>query len=119
MYKYKVKQTETRNYFFNWFQSEYEKVYLFDTYNEALIFCLSEEIKQFTCIVSDEVETTRKTYKNYYTLKQFEKHCVNNSMHFLNTQKCRLDEKQIANYYFYLIGSNNLKKLKKFKNAKK
>jgi len=113
MYTYKVKQTETKSYFFNWFESDYEKVYLFDTYNEALIFCLSEEIKQFTCIVSDEVETTRKTYKNYYTLKQFKKHCVNNSMHFLNTQNCRLDEKQIANYYFYLISCNKLTKLKK------
>ena len=113
MYKYKVKQTQTKSYFFNWFTSEYEKVYLFDTYKDALIFCLSEEIKQFTCIISDKVQTTRKTYKNYYTLSQFKKHCVNNPMHFLNTQKCRLDEKQIENYYFYLIGSNKLTKLKK------
>jgi len=119
MYTYKVKQTQTKSYFFNLIKKDVTKVYLFDTYNEALIFCLSEEIKQFTCIVSDEVETTRKTYKNYYTLKQFKKHCVNNPMHFLNTQKCRLNEEQITNYYFYLIGSNKLEKLKKFKNAKK
>ena len=113
MYTYKVKQTETKSYFFNWFTSEYKKVYLFDTYNKALIFALSEEIKQFFCVKSDKVETTRKTYKNYYTLKEFKKHCVNNPMHFLNTQRCRLDEKQIENYYFYLIGSNKLTKLKK------
>ena len=119
MYKYKVKQTETKSYFFNWFTSEYKKVYLFDTYNKALIFALSEEIKQFTCIISDKVQTTRKTYKNYYTLKQFKKHCVNNPMYFLNTQNCRLNEEQIENYYFYLISSNKLEKLKKFKNAKK
>ena len=114
MYKYKVKQTEVKSYFFNWFTSEQVKVYTFNTYNKALIFALSEEIKQFTCIVSDEVQTTRKTYKNYYSLNQFKKHCVNNSMHFLNTQKCRLDDKQISNYYFYLICSNKLNKLKKF-----
>ena len=114
MYKYEVKQTETRNYFFNSFKSEYKKVYSFNTYNDALIFALSEEIKQFFCVKSDKVETTRKTYKNYYTLKEFKKHCVNNPMHFLNTQRCRLDEKQIENYYFYLIGSNKLNKLKKF-----
>lgn len=114
MYTYKVKQSETKSYFFNWFKSEYEKVYTFNTYKDALIFCLSEEIKQFVCIVSDKVQTTRKTYKNYYTLKQFKKHCINNPMHFLNTQKCRLDEKQIANYYFYLIGSSKLTKLKKY-----
>jgi len=110
MYKYKVKQTQTKSYFFNWFTSEYEKVYLFNTYNNALIFCLSEEIKQFTCIVSDKVETTRKTYKNYYTLKQFIKVATKNPMYYLNTQavKCNLES-----YYFYLIGSNKLTKLKK------
>ena len=114
MYKYKVKQTETKSYFFNWFESEQVKVYTFNTYKDALIFALSEEVKRFTCIVSDKVQTTRKTYKNYYTLKQFQKHCLNNPMHFLNTQKCRLDQKQIANYYFYLIGCNQLTKLKKY-----
>jgi len=113
MYTYKVKQTEKKTYFFNLIKKDITKVYLFDTYNEALVFALSEEIKQFTCIVSDKVQTTRKTFENYYTLKEFKKHCVNNSMHFLNTQKCRLDEKQISNYYFYLIGSNKLTKLKK------
>ena len=108
---YKVKQTQTKSYFFNWFTSEYEKVYSFDTYNEALIFCLSEEINTFTCIISDKVETTRKTYKNYLTLKEFIKVATKNPMYYLNTQtvKCNL-----TNYYFYLIGSNKLEKLKKF-----
>ena len=110
MYKYEVKQTETRNYFFNWFKSDYEKVYTFDTYNDALIFALSEQIEQFTCIVSDEVETSRKTFKNYYTLKQFIKAATINPMWYLGTQtvKCNL-----TNYYFYLIGSGKLTKLKK------
>ena len=110
MYKYEVKQTETKNYFFKWFESEQVKVYTFNTYNKALIFCLSEEIKQFTCIISDEVETTRKTYKNHLTLKQFIKAATINPMYYLNTQsvKCNLET-----YYFYLIGSNKLTKLKK------
>ena len=110
MYKYKVKQTQTKSYFFNLFTSEYEKVYLFNTYNNALIFALSEEIKQFTCIVSDKVETTRKTYKNYLTLKQFIKVSTNNPMHYLGTQVVRCN---LETYYFYLIGSNKLTKLKK------
>lgn len=110
MYKYQVKQTETKSYFFNWFQSEYQKVYLFDTYNETLIFCLSEEINQFTCIVSDKVQTTRKTFKNYLTLKQFIKVATNNPMHYLGTQVVRCN---LENYYFYLIGSGKLTKLKK------
>ncbi len=78
--------------------------------NEALIFALSEEIKQFKCIISDKVETTRKTYKNYLTLKQFIKAATINPMHYLGTQtvKCNLES-----YYFYLIGSNKLTKLKK------
>ena len=108
--KYQVKQTETKSFFFKWFTSEREKVYNFNTYNKALIFALSEQIKQFSCIVSDEVETTRKTYKNYLTLKQFEKAATINPMWYLGTQtvKCNLET-----YYFYLIGSNKLTKLKK------
>jgi len=110
MYKYKVKQTEIKSYFFKWFTSEYEKVYLFNTYNNALIFALSEEIKQFTCIISDKVETTRKTFKNHLTLKQFTKAATNNPMYYLGTQVVRCN---LENYYFYLIGSNKLTKLKK------
>lgn len=116
MYTYKVKQTEKRMYFFNLIKKDVTKVYTFNTYNNALIFALSEEIKQFTCIISDKVETTRKTYKNYLTLKEFIKVATKNPMYYLNTQtvKCNLES-----YYFYLIGSNKLQKLKKFKNAKK
>ncbi len=110
MYIYKVKQTEKRTYFFSLIKKDTTKVYSFDTYNKALIFCLSEEINTFTCIVSDKVETTRKTYKNHLTLKQFIKVATNNPMWYLGTQtvKCNL-----TNYYFYLIGSNKLTKLKK------
>ena len=110
MYKYKVKQTEKKTYFFNLIKKDITKLYSFNTYKEALIFALSEEIKQFTCIVSDKVETTRKTYKNYLTLKEFIKAATNNPMYYLNTQavKCNLES-----YYFYLIGSNKLTKLKK------
>ena len=112
--KYQVKQTRKEKYFFNLLEKEFTNSYSFNNYSEALLFCLSEEIKQFYCIISDKVKTTRKTYENYYTLKQFKKHCLNNPMHFLNTQNCRLNDEQIANYYFYLIGSNKLEKLKKF-----
>ena len=110
MYKYKVKQTETKRYFFNWFESEQVKVYTFNTYKDALIFCLSEEIKQFTCIISDKVQTTRKTFKNYLTLKEFIKVATNNPMHYLGTQIVRCN---LETYYFYLIGCNKLTKLKK------
>ena len=110
MYKYKVKQTEKRTYFFSLIKKDVTKVYNFNTYNDALIFALSEQIKQFTCIVSDKVQTTRKTYKNHLTLKQFIKAATKNPMWYLGTQtvKCNL-----TNYYFYLIGSNKLTKLKK------
>lgn len=110
MNTYKVKQTEKRTYFFDLIKKDVTNVYLFDTYKEALIFALSEEIKQFTCIVSDKVQTTRKTYKNYLTLKQFKKAATNNPMHYLGTQIVRCN---LKSYYFYLIGSNKLNKLKK------
>ena len=110
MYKYKVKQTETKSYFFNLIKKDVTKVYTFNTYNDALIFALNEEVKQFTCIISGKVETSRKTYKNHLTLKQFEKAATNNPMYYLSTQsvKCNLES-----YYFYLIGSGKLTKLKK------
>ena len=110
MYKYKVKQTQTKSYFFSLIKRDITKVYNFKTYNKALIFALSEQIEQFVCIVSDKVQTTRKTYKNHLTLKQFEKAATKNPMHYLGTQtvKCNL-----TNYYFYLIGSSKLTKLKK------
>jgi len=110
MYKYEIKQTEKRTYFFKWFESEQVKVYTFNTYKDALIFALSEEIKQFTCIISDKVQTSRKTYKNHYTLKQFIKVATKNPMHYLGTQVVRCN---LESYYFYLIGSNKLTKLKK------
>ena len=110
MYKYKVKQTEKKTYFFSLIKKDTTKVYSFDTYNNALVFALSEEIKQFTCIVSDKVQTTRKTFKNHYTLKQFIKVATKNPMFYLGTQVVRCN---LETYYFYLIGSNKLTKLKK------
>lgn len=111
MYKYKIKQTEKRTYFFSLIKKDVTKVYTFNTYKDALIFALSEEIKQFTCIVSDKVQTTRKTYKNHLTLKQFIKVATKNPMHYLGTQIVRCN---LKSYYFYLIGSGKLTKLKKY-----
>ncbi len=110
MYKYKVKQTEKRTYFFDLIKKDVTKVYTFDTYKDALIFALSEQINTFVCIVSDKVQTKRKTYKNYLTLKEFIKVATNNPMHYLGTQVVRCN---LESYYFYLIGSNKLTKLKK------
>ena len=111
--KYQANQTIKQKYFFNLLEKELTSSYSFNTYNKALIFCLSEGIKQFYCIISNKVQTTRKTYENYYTLKQFIKHAKNNPMHFLGTQSVKLSDKGIEQYYFYLIGSGNLHKLKK------
>ena len=112
--KYQAKQTIKEKYFFNLLEKELTSYYNFNNYNKALIFCLSEGIKQFSCIISDKVQTTRKTYKNHYTLKQFIRHAKNNSMHYLGTQTVKLSNKGIEQYYFYLIGSGNLSKLKKY-----
>tara|TARA_R100000541_G_C1833268_1_gene74551 strand:+ start:188 stop:529 length:342 start_codon:yes stop_codon:yes gene_type:complete len=111
---YQVKQTEKRKYFFNLLEKEFTSSYSFNNYSEALLFCLSEEIKQFSCIISDKVKTTRKTYENYYTLKQFIKHAKINPMHYLGTQSVKLNNDGIKQYYFYLIGSGKLSKLKKY-----
>ncbi len=109
--RYQVKQTRKQKYFFNLLEKELTNSYNFNKYSEALIFCLSEGIKQFTCIISDNVKTTRKTYKNHYTLKQFIRHAKINPMYYLGTQSVKVN---LETYYFYLIGSNKLEKLKKF-----
>jgi hypothetical protein len=109
--KYQAKQIEKRKYFFNLLEKELTSSYSFNTYSEALLFCLSEEIKQFTCIISDKVKTSRKTYENYFTLKQFIKAATVNPMHYLGTQSVKVN---LETYYFYLIGSGNLTKLKKY-----
>lgn len=111
---YQVKQTRKEKYFFNLLEKEFTNSYSFNTYTDALLFCLSEEINQFSCIISDKVKTSRKTYENYYTLKQFIKHSKTNPMHYLGTQSVKLSDKGIKQYYFYLIGSGNLTKLKKY-----
>ena len=111
--RYQVKQTRKQKYFFNLLEKELTNSYNFNNYSEALLFCLSEGIKQFSCIISDNVKTTRKTYENHYTVKQFIRYAKNNPMYYLGTQSVKLSNKGIEQYYFYLIGSSNLHKLKK------
>tara|TARA_R110000796_G_C14394194_1_gene416786 strand:- start:288 stop:632 length:345 start_codon:yes stop_codon:yes gene_type:complete len=114
MYKYKVKQTRKQKYFFNLLEKELTNSYNFNKYRKALIFCLSEGIKEFSCIISDKVKISLKTYENHYTLKQFKRYAKNNPMFYLGTQSVKLSDKGIEQYYFYLIGSGNLTKLKKY-----
>ena len=112
---YKIEQTKTKKRYFLGFELKPKKItktYYFKEYKNALIFALSEQIKIFYCIVSDEVKTTRKTYKNFLTLAQFKKASNKNPLFYLGTRDAK--KINIENYYFYLISSNNINKLKKF-----
>ena len=115
--KYEIKQTQTKKTFFG--TKEIEKIYTFDTYAEALTFAIHEQIKTITCIMTHKDEsgrtykanTTRKPFKQFYTLAQFEKIATKFPIHYLGTGfPERINIKQ---YYLYLFESKQLHKLKK------
>ena len=116
--KYQIKQTETKKrlYLPN---KKVEKIYTFNTYAEALTFAIYEQVKTITCIMTHKDEsgrtykanTTRKPFKQFYTLAQFEKVATKFPIHYLGT---RFPERiNIKQYYLYLFESKQLHKLRK------
>ena len=115
--KYEIKQTQTKKTFFG--TKEVENVYTFQTYAKALTFAIHEQIKTITCIMThtDETgrtykaKTTRKPFKQFYSLAQFEKIATKFPIHYLGT---RFPERiNIKQYYLYLFESKQLHKLRK------
>jgi|13_taG_2_1085334.scaffolds.fasta_scaffold08085_3 hypothetical protein len=109
---YTIKQTETKKCLFGLISREVEKVYKFATYNEAVNFAFNEQINKITCNISDKVKTTRRPFKTILTLEQFIKVSKKNPFHFLGVRNYK--KINIKLYYFYLVNSNQLQKLKKF-----
>jgi|11_taG_2_1085331.scaffolds.fasta_scaffold09332_5 hypothetical protein len=88
------------------------KVYKFNTLNSALLFALNEQIKIITVNIGEGITTTRKPFKDYYSLDQFIKVSKKNPFFYLGVHNYK--KVDIAKVYFYLV-QNNLSKLKKFK----
>jgi len=108
---YEIKQTtEKKRLLFG--TKKVTKVYKFRTLNDAYVFALDEQIKNVFCCLSDKVKTIRKPFKIFYTLEQFIKVSKKNPFHFLGVRNYK--KINIKLYYFYLVNSNQLQKLKKF-----
>ena len=115
--KYEITQTQTKKTFFG--SKEIEKVYTFNSYAEALTFAIHEQINTITCIMTHTDEsgrtykanTTRKPFKQFYSLDQFEKIATKFPIHYLGTRFPEMIN--IKEYYLYLFGSKQLHKLRK------
>jgi hypothetical protein len=105
---YSITQKTTKKVLY-FFSTEVEKTYKFEDYNKALIFALNEQINKIVCNFSDSVKTTRKPFQTFYKVDEFLKVATNNPIHFLGTRQ----KVNKALFYYYLINSNQLHKLKK------
>jgi hypothetical protein len=109
---YEIRQTTQKKYFFNLIKRNKTKAYKFRDYKSAVNFALNEQIKIIYCIISENITTLRKPFKNLYTLEQFIKVSKKNPLFYLGTH--HPEKINIPLYYFYLINKNQLNKLKKF-----
>jgi len=103
---YKVKQIETKKYFFNLLTKEVIKEYFFNTYLEAAKFALFEQIKYIY-----KGSKRLNVFKSFYNLEQFNKHAKNNPLHFLNISNA---ERINLDLYYKILIDKNISKLKKF-----
>jgi len=103
MYKITQVTTEKRLFFGT---KEIETVYKFEEYNDALLFALNEQIKHFKHIVSNSVQTNRRTFDRLYTCKQWIKLAQNNPKHFIGLNSSQ--GVNLERLYYYYINSNKL-----------
>jgi len=116
MYRVTQKLTIKRKYKFTklfFGDLKINKVYTFVKYEQALIFALSEEIKFIECIISPSIKPTKRIpYLIYMNPKEFIKAAKRNPLHFIGSNS--YNNVNLEQYYFYLIASGNLHKLKKY-----
>ena len=116
MYKITQKLTIKRKYkltklFFG--DIKINKVYTFVKYEQALIFALSEQIKFIECILDPNIKPTKRApYLIYMNSKEFIKAAKINPLHFIGLNSYK--NVNLGQYYFYLVASGNLHKLKKY-----
>ena len=116
MYRITQKLTIKRKYKFTklfFGNLKINKVYTFEKYKEALIFALSEEIKFIECILGPNIKPTKRIpYLIYMNPKEFIKAAKRNPLHFIGSNS--YNNFNLEQYYFYLVASGNLHKLKKY-----
>lgn len=112
---YKIEQVEVKKRSFCGFKLSPKKIkksYYFKQYKNVLRFALNEQINIFYCIVSDKVTTKRKPFKQFLSLTEFKKVSKKNPLFYLSANSYK--GINLEKYYFYLVNSDQLQKLKKF-----
>ena len=109
---YTIRQSEKVFTFLYWSKKTIYKTYKFDDFKNAFRFALDEQIKIITVHISKTIKTTRRPFNYLYTLEEFKRLCKINPLHYLGLRNH--NKINIELYYFYLINSNQLTKLKKY-----
>ena len=109
---YKVRQTKKIFSPLYLYKKEVSKVYKFKNFIDALKFAANEQIENFT-FDNGRVKTKHKTFKYLHSLNSFINLCKINASFYLGVNNYK-SIKNIDTYYFYLINSNQLTKLKKY-----
>ncbi len=109
---YTIRQGEKVFTFLYWSKKTIYKTYKFDKFKDAFRFALDEQIKIITVHISKTIKTTRRPFEYLYTLEEFKRLCKTNPLHYLGLRSHK--KVNVDLYYFYLINSNKLTKLKKF-----
>jgi len=109
---YKVRQTTTKKRFFNLLEKTTVKEFNFKSYNNAVIFALSEQINIIYSIPWITCKPIlKRPFEIYMREKEFIRVAEKNPLHFVGIRSVK--NVDLKNYYYYLISSNKLQKLKK------
>jgi len=109
---YKVRQTTTKKRFFNLLEKTSVKEYNFKSYNKAVIFALSEQINiVYSIPCKDCKPILKRPFQIYMRESEFIRAAKKNPLHFVGIRSIK--NVDLKNYYYYLISSNKLQKLKK------
>lgn len=110
MTMYKITQLTTKKRLF-FGTKEIETVFTFDDYNSVLLFALNEQIKDFKHIVSESVQSNRKTFERLYTCKQWVKLAHTNPIHYIGLQSS--NGVNLERLYYYYINSHKIQYIQK------
>ena len=109
---YKIRQTTTKKIVFKLLEKTSTKSYYFKHYNKAVIFALSEQIKFIYSIPCKGCKPIiKRPFENYMNESEFIKASNKNPLHYVGLRTIK--NVDLKNYYYYLVSSNNLQKLKK------
>ena len=109
---YRVRQTTTKKRFFNLLEKTTIKEYNFKGYNKAVIFALSEQIKIIYSIPCEDCKPIlKRPFEIYMKEGEFLRAAKKNPLHYVGIRNIK--NVDLKNYYYYLVSSNNLQKLKK------